>query len=170
MVLPIEDYALIGDCRTTAWSAGALLPRRVAEMLCGWAVSFHPDLRAHVGPIDEPLAPITQVGHQLIDGFDLVDFLAGGAMIPIGLWPLAQIQHAMLLRSQRSRQLGQPLSPVPTATLARRSTEFGGNLRVGAKDTDNRREVLPLAGSRCAGTQFCKRKSDKRQALACEPE
>jgi hypothetical protein len=37
---------------------------------------FHPDLRAHPSPIDEPLAPITQIGHQVIDGFDLVDFLA----------------------------------------------------------------------------------------------
>jgi len=77
-------------------------------MLCCSAVSFHPDLGAHIGAIDELLASIAQVGHELIDGFDLVNFLAGGVMIPIGLWPLARIQHATFLR----------ISTEPSAGLA----------------------------------------------------
>src|SRR5262249_52156007 len=70
----------------------------VSAMLRGSAVSFYPDLRTHGGPIDEFLAPITQVGHELIDGFDLADFLAGGATVPLGFGPLMRIPQCQLLR------------------------------------------------------------------------
>jgi hypothetical protein len=81
---------------------------------------FDPDLRAHLGPIDEPLAPSTQVGHQLIDGFDLVDFCAGGAMVPGGFLAVganSACHVAPISTEPSARSITEPRSPQTTSNL-----------------------------------------------------
>jgi hypothetical protein len=47
----------------------------------------YPDLGAHINAIDDRLAPHAQIGNQFIDGRDLIDFCAGGALVPNGSCP-----------------------------------------------------------------------------------
>jgi hypothetical protein len=44
-----------------------------------------PDPRAHIDAIDDRLAPHAQIGNQFINGRDLIDFCACGALVPAGM-------------------------------------------------------------------------------------
>src|SRR5262245_26098611 len=69
------------------------------ETLLPQMMIVYPDLGAHINAIDDRLAPHAQIGNQFIDGRDLIDFCAGGALVPNGFWPLMQIHYDVVLRS-----------------------------------------------------------------------
>jgi hypothetical protein len=43
----------------------------------------YPNSRAHIDTIENCLAPLAQIGNQVIDRLDLIDFCESGTLVPV---------------------------------------------------------------------------------------